>query len=894
MLCFSLPSLSRGALSALPAILWALIPMAAGAESPPADTAHPRVELEHTQLTHEDLGLSFTVDALDPGSRISREPWSAEVASELAAGDTPFPLEKTGLAFPDVLLVDEVIDEYSPDVAFNSNDNEYLVVYVRASGGASGNDIFCRRVGIDGQPIGPAWAVMALADDEWNPRVAYSPVLGDYLVAAEWDGPSGVDINFRYVGGDGIPFGGIFDAFPGTLDVRNPEVVYNSFSTDFLITADEDAIGHTDIFLRTVSASGLNDSVSSIAIDVSGVPISERNARATHIPSTGEYWLVYEADFANVDLGVDVFGFRTDFDFASATAFTIGALTANGMPRDDREPSISCREALGYCFVAWAFDLNGDGSNHDLFGRQMFLATSLGGGVVDIARSADDERRPEQIFLPFDTEHAMTWAVGGASPRGRSVVFDGAGVATLDPIFELSSDILPAGPAPLDGQGDAALTAWDPVGSLGADIRGRLLGPQTPFLSVDTVAIAFGTDIESSTFAISNLGEGELIWSASSNVSWLGLSLTSGSVFQDETVVTATVDRSVVLPGSYTGVVTVTSNAGSHTVDVSMTVVNRPPSPPSLPNPADGAVDQLAASGDPLAIPLIWLSSDPDGEFVVNDVYFSTDPGKVAALDPTVQVADNLFGSSVWVHLDYAQTYYWRVVSFDATGSTTGPLWSFTTGTRLAPILEPILSPTNNTQPTFRWSAVPGVALYRFAISRNANMNPSEVTSFVAGTSYTPTTPLANGQYYWRVTTFGTPSYFSEIKPFEIDASVFPPPTLTPISGPTNLSTVTFQWSPVAGASSYRLQGSTESDFSVLFLDQTPVGTSYVASAVPEGTIHWRVASRNAVGKEGYYAAGSFVSDYTAPAAPAPIVLGTVTSLRRRVRCTGVRRAVTG
>ena len=97
---------------------------------------------------------------------------------------------------------------------------------------------------------------------------------------------------------------------------------------------------------------------------------------------------------------------------------------------------------------------------------------------------------------------------------------------------------------------------------------------------------------------------------------------------------------------------------------------NLPPEKPSGPTPPDGSVEQSPG------LRLEWNCADPDGHAITYDVFAGiTNPPvtPVALSEPNASVGlTGLAGSTV---------HYWRVVARDEHGdTTTGPVWSFTTG----------------------------------------------------------------------------------------------------------------------------------------------------------------------------------------------------------------------
>jgi hypothetical protein len=105
-------------------------------------------------------------------------------------------------------------------------------------------------------------------------------------------------------------------------------------------------------------------------------------------------------------------------------------------------------------------------------------------------------------------------------------------------------------------------------------------------------------------------------------------------------------------------------------VVVSMFVIpwNFRPYTPSDPIPPSGT------TGFPIDNNLSWTGGDPDGDYVVYDVYFgnSSPPPKVASYQHNTTYDPGI--------LEYCTTYYWQIVTWDWYDAyREGPIWNFTT-----------------------------------------------------------------------------------------------------------------------------------------------------------------------------------------------------------------------
>ncbi len=106
--------------------------------------------------------------------------------------------------------------------------------------------------------------------------------------------------------------------------------------------------------------------------------------------------------------------------------------------------------------------------------------------------------------------------------------------------------------------------------------------------------------------------------------------------------------------------------------------VNRPPHPPTLDIPANGATNTL------LQILLYWHASDPDGDDVRSDLYLGTES------PPPLVEANILYTLMRSPPLQPGTTYRWKIVVRDEHGAeTAGPEWTFSTKATNAPPTTP-------------------------------------------------------------------------------------------------------------------------------------------------------------------------------------------------------------
>ena len=95
----------------------------------------------------------------------------------------------------------------------------------------------------------------------------------------------------------------------------------------------------------------------------------------------------------------------------------------------------------------------------------------------------------------------------------------------------------------------------------------------TQVLAVSTTSILLGSNLNSGTFTITNAGQGTLQWSISTDASWLTVSQMSGSTTTSGSVITIIANRKSLLPGTYTGNITITAQGNSKVITVTISKV---------------------------------------------------------------------------------------------------------------------------------------------------------------------------------------------------------------------------------------------------------------------------------------------------------------------------------
>jgi hypothetical protein len=219
--------------------------------------------------------------------------------------------------------------------------------------------------------------------------------------------------------------------------------------------------------------------------------------------------------------------------------------------------------------------------------------------------------------------------------------------------------------------------------------------------------------------------------------------------------------------------------------------------------------------------------------------------------------------------------HYWRVVPIDPGNrdGTPSEERSFTAGYNLIPtLLEPADYATPTFTPTFRWTAVRGAEFYTLQYSTNSDFSAPVTTVNTKNTSWTPQSTIPNDvNYYWRVkvTSGNSISDWTPTRRF-IKKWYIKPVLLTPTNLYQHQRFPIFSWTPVPGASYYKVEISGNSGFSPMYDSGTTSNTFYSPSKYDGDDLiyYWRVTPYDGNGEAGKTSDMSSYRSYQESVAP--------------------------
>jgi hypothetical protein len=160
---------------------------------------------------------------------------------------------------------------------------------------------------------------------------------------------------------------------------------------------------------------------------------------------------------------------------------------------------------------------------------------------------------------------------------------------------------------------------------------------------------------------------------------------------------------------------------------------------------------------------------------------------------------------------------------------------------------DPLLAPAAGNPVLTAWK-------YRVQVSRDPSFSTIYDTADTEQICWTPTKGYDDGGYYWRLAMIDGDNRLGDYTAPAGLTKQYPVTTLiTPTNGVRVLWTPTFVWTPVDGASSYKLEVSLYPSFSPLYDSVTTHNTRYTPIKKYDNrrTYYWRVAMADKDGKAG-------------------------------------------
>jgi len=296
------------------------------------------------------------------------------------------------------------------------------------------------------------------------------------------------------------------------------------------------------------------------------------------------------------------------------------------------------------------------------------------------------------------------------------------------------------------------------------------------------------------------------------------------------------------------------------------TTLLNPPAAPTLTAPANGDTTV------PQSPVLTWLSGTHVDSF---QVQVATDAGFTAIIEDAT-TTDTTYQTSP---LANCKTFWWRVrgLNVSGTGSFSSRSFRVTRALSSAPtLLVPAYGTIDVDEVTdLIWQAEACAFQYRVELAKDSIFTVIVTDQIVASTSLTVGPLDGNTDHFWRVRGVNNLGQGTPSAPFRFRTTALTTPPkpvlLSPVNGAQSLPLpVTVCWDSAARATSYRLQLSLDSIFSVLTFDDTSGAVNRCRQfdfLLNSTTYYWRVNATNAAGTSAFSNTSRF-STLSPPVAP--------------------------
>lgn len=381
------------------------------------------------------------------------------------------------IGFPFVISADANNLTMEPAVTFNSAENQYLVVWSERHGEAA-VEVYGRRVLTDGSLIGDSFRISQVSEDVvepylyWaeQPDIAYNSADNEYLVVwtGDWyaesppdpgDPPTWEDHEMIFgqrLAADGTPVGeddflisqvGGLPPEPWTrypaVDARSPAVAYNETDNQYLVVFEADNFfqpvdtWRPDIHGQLLAANGLEIGPDDFRVSEMLTGQAQKSPSVAYSSEAGEYLVTWETDTilgqrltaAGAEVGDD--------DFAISAAGAVLDLPDGGSPSVVYEPGADEYR------VVWSGQ-----ANRAIFGQRLTsIGTESGPDDALIAHMAYYAITPTLAHNPLTGQTLAVWlgddgtAAGGVV--GESEIYAalvGEGLPSGAPVLDLIGD----------------------------------------------------------------------------------------------------------------------------------------------------------------------------------------------------------------------------------------------------------------------------------------------------------------------------------------------------------------------------------------------------------------------------------------------------------------------
>ena len=330
-------------------------------------------------------------------------------------------------------------DASNPALAANTKANEYLAVWQSDAVGADNKyEIWARRVSLAGTPLGVAVRVSTTGldtdptRDATDPQVAYDAQSNEYLVVWQANPPSAagkVEIFAQRLSALGALIGAPIQVSttgaPGdtTRGAARPVVAYDTKADEYLVVWSADGLAldnKFEIFAQRLSGAGTTLG-GVMQVSSTGSPGSASrdayNPAVDYSPELDQYLVAWEADGLALDNKFEIFAQPVAGGGAPTGAAARISTTGSDLDatRDAFSPAVSHGSNPAEYLVAWRADSLGVDNKFEVFAERVGGAGAPTGSAIRLSRTGSDTDatqsalKPALAYNPLGNEFLASW-----------------------------------------------------------------------------------------------------------------------------------------------------------------------------------------------------------------------------------------------------------------------------------------------------------------------------------------------------------------------------------------------------------------------------------------------------------------------------------------------------